>query len=381
MASKSTRDPLLIFAPYLPLRQSVTAGGWWIGPLRVFPGPWRDDRFERLSRMLIADYTTYAGEPVPNPTLIAACEHGADGVWPDQKELRALQLALDFTVIDGNPPWSEESSVYGGWHTATTENSQLHFWPVDLDQGRIARSAGVMVCVTTAGYTIERGFTAQAPIELHLPNDLMLDDELLAALLSVFKGEHDADDGSLARRLAVATTWLGQAWRNTESIRVEERIIMLKTGFEALTDTSNSWRSAEGLEALFRTFPVTSANDFLTQDLVWKPSETESMSYTVKSRVNSCTPLQHWFMSLTVCRNEIIHEGRMSSSSYEVDGSPYTGPYLFVAERILREACRVAMRTFGYDTLWKDRRMRLASRALQPVFDQLREFGAEMQDS
>ena len=358
------RHPLAILAPYLPLRHAVTAGGWWIGPLKDFEGCWRDSRFEELVRLLAASYKTHQGQPIPNPTLIVSEERGADGTWIEETERRALQLSLDFTVLNGNPSLVDEAHRYAGWKVATTDNSQLHFWPVDLEQGQISHAAGTMVRALTGGYTIESGYTAPPPIEMHFPFDRDLDDVLLAALLSVFRGEHDAVDATFARRLATAVTWLAQLWRNTESVRWEERIIMVKTAFEALTGTSKSWPAAESLEALFRTLPLRADADRFAQYLVWKPSETANMKRTHKGAEYECTPLQHWFMSLADCRNQIIHEGKADTLAYADDSSGYRGPFVFMGERILREACRVALRRFGYDDLWKEWAWRVLARRL-----------------
>jgi len=372
MANDNPPNPLVIFAPYLPLTEPVTAGGWWIGPLSAFPGPWLNERFEGLARRLIADYTTQQGEPVPNPALVVSAERGADGTRPGNREWRALQLALDLTVLDGNPPLNGDARRYAGWTVATTDNSQIHLWPVDLEHGAVARSAGFMVEVRTAGYTIESGFNQPASQELHWPRDRSLDGELLAALLATFRGAHDETDARLADRLAVTAAWLSQVWRNTVSIRFEERIVMLKTGFEALTGTSNSRASSQALEARFRTLPLTPLQDRLAEYLLWKPSETPTMTWhSQKGKPWAATPLQHWFMSFADCRNTIIHGGRLESADYHQDGSAYNGPYLFVGERVLREACRVALATFGYSTLWKPPSLRLLSEALRPLFERL----------
>src|ERR1035437_9812749 len=102
-----------------------------------------------------------------------------------------LQLALHFTVLHANPPWSEGTRGNAGWTTATSDNSTLHYWPVDVDEERVTLSSGVMVRSTVAGYTLKDGVTVPAPEELHLPHRVTLDPEVLAATRSVFVGEHD----------------------------------------------------------------------------------------------------------------------------------------------------------------------------------------------
>ena len=136
---------------------------------------------------------------------------------------------------------------------------------------------------------------------------------------------------------------------------------MLKTGFEALTDTSETWQSAERLDELFRKIPLDAAQDTFAAHLLWQPSETDSMSWSDRSgRVRSCTPLSHWFRGFGACRNEIIHQGRLTSPTYE-EPTRYAGPYLQIAERVLREAICVSLREFGYEDLWKSYPIRVLS--------------------
>lgn len=57
MATPSYSDrPLLIFAPYLPVRQAVEVGPWWIRPLAEYSGGSLSDNFEDVSRRLIGSY-------------------------------------------------------------------------------------------------------------------------------------------------------------------------------------------------------------------------------------------------------------------------------------------------------------------------------------
>jgi hypothetical protein len=351
--------PLLIFAPYLPLRSAVEAGPWWIGSLESYTGTWRDARFEDVARRMIASHVAARGQAISNPALIASLESGVDGNWPDRRGMEALQLALHFTVLHCNPIWTEETRNQKGWQTATSDNSTIHFWPVDVDGEGVALRTGFMVQVLIGGYTLTSGVEIPAPEELHLPHGVSLDGEILDALRRVFNGDFDTIDAELAARLSTAVGWLAQAWRNTESIDLRQRIVMLKTGFEALTDTSETWQSAERLDILFQSIPLDATQDRFAEHLLWHPSETESMSWSDRSgRVRPCTPLNHWFRSFSACRNDIIHQGRMISSTYD-ESTRYQGPYLQIAERVLREAICASLRRFGYDDLWKSYSIRL----------------------
>ena len=80
------------------------------------------------------------------------------------------------------------------------------------------------------------------------PRSRQVDAELLEAAYQVFVGKHDDVDAALARRVGIAVDWLAKAWRNTRSVRVEDRIVLLNTGFEALIGTSTTHRSARRLQ-------------------------------------------------------------------------------------------------------------------------------------
>ena len=46
-------------------------------------------------------------------------------------------------------------------------------------------------------------------------------------------------------RIKTAIGWLAKAWRNTATVHFPERVVFLKTAFEAMTGTSNSYISAQ----------------------------------------------------------------------------------------------------------------------------------------
>ena len=54
-----------------------------------------------------------------------------------------------------------------------------------------------------------------------------------------------------ADRLRPAIGWFKKAWRNTETVQFPERVVFLKTAFEALSGTSKSHCTARFLKKLF----------------------------------------------------------------------------------------------------------------------------------
>jgi hypothetical protein len=369
-SSELPREPVIVFAPYLPLREPVEAGEWWIGPLAEFKGHWHGQGFEDLARKLIASFQDARGRTIENPALVAHRQRGADGTWAGVQGLRTLQVALDFAVLDENPNWDEDDESRQGWLTATSDNSRLIVWSIDLEGGRIALSDGAMVQTLVGGLRIDNTLVMRAPTELHIPKGVFVARDMLAALVSVIGGEKVAEDPTLAKRLAIAATWLAQTWRNTVSIRQVERIVMLKTAFEALTNES-SWKAADRLDALFGGLRAAGVTDEVAHDLLWQPSETASMDWTWtedgKSKTKLCTPLSHWFNSFARARNQVIHDGVTSETEYDGPATRYRGPHVFIGERLLREAIRVALRQFGYENLWQSHTVRLLAEGFAKV--------------
>lgn len=374
VAAQRPKEPVLIFAPYLPLRQALIAGQWWIGPLQGFTGKWRDARFKELAEKFITSFQDARGQPIANPALITHKDRGADGLWPGADEFANLQLALDFAVLDANRPWTSESNS-DGWFTSTSDNARLFAWPVDIQSGGITLHDGVMVEMMVGGVHIDDHLAMRAPVELHVPNGVTVAPDLVEALLAVFGGQCTASDATLAKRLATAVTWLGQAWRNTESIRWVERIVMLKTAFEALTDASDR-TAAKRLEQLFDDLRKDDLSDYVAGDLLWRPSESATLERTWRDsrgreRSEKVTPLSHWFHAFEDVRNEIIHEGKTGDLIYNGPAERYQGPYVFIGERLLRESVRVSLRQFGYADLWQSYAVRLTKKDLAPVIDRL----------
>ena len=200
MSGDTTDRPWLGLVPYLSLRQPVTFGTWWLGPVEMYEGPWLSGRFERLARKLIAAHLDASGQPLPNVALLAERERGVGHVEPTRSLFDSLQDALNLAVLTQNDAWSPDSQ---GWHTATTDNAELAFWPIDLTEGRIALNRGLLVRSLEGGHQIERGVTIRAPLELHLPT-ILIDDEVLDASFELF-GRTPPSPASA--RLRTAARW------------------------------------------------------------------------------------------------------------------------------------------------------------------------------
>ncbi len=148
--------------------------------------------------------------------------------------------------------------------------------------------------------------TIRPPLDLHLPpGSLSADTACLEAIYSRVLGSLSSpDENPSADRLHAAIGWLAKAWRNTATVHFPERLVFLKTGFEALTGTSNSRENARKLRQLFEALPATTPK--VSEQLVCSPDE-KPMHASGKQGTELLTDLELWFMALADARNRIVH--------------------------------------------------------------------------
>ena len=163
---------------------------------------------------------------------------------------------------------------------------------------------------------------------------------------------------------------LPKAWRNTATVHFPERVVFLKTAFEAMTGTSKSHVSAQKLRQLFEAVPNTSPTD--SELLIWSPAERPVHTWTFmkqgKPQTAQVTGLEHWFMSFADARNTIIHQGVVPSLTYtNPSNAEYEGSFVFTAEFLLRAVIKVSLAQIGYPDLWRS----ATRRAVKAAFEQL----------
>lgn len=363
---EATGEPLyLTFLPYLTMSGPVAFGGWWLGRVDDFEGNWASARFRDLSLGLLAAFQDADGKPVARPALLARAKDGATGDLPEHSTFQALQRAIHFGSLVRNPYWAPGNSNEG-WSTSTSDNSDIVAWPIDITDGRVTKTRGAIVRIKDGGYTIGDELKIRAPLELHLPSPHSMDDEILSGTYEVLMNEA-LGDRSLAHRIGVSIDWLAHAWRNSRSITFENRIVMLKTAFDALSGTGETYRAAAWLEATFKGLEQDNVDDEDFEELLWSPSEKPRLvrTWSKGKKSEKCTDLVHWFHAFADVRNEIVHEGRASNLSYEMEESAYQGPLSDIGERLLRETIRVCLRSFGFDDLWQPHKHRMLKRAFE----------------
>jgi hypothetical protein len=349
--------PYAIFLPYLPLCRQVDVGEWSLSPISEYSGEWFNGRFQALTSQFIRSFRGPQDEPVNQPTLVSHSVLGCNGRAPTPLELNALGRAVEFSVLDQNPEWSAEgrAGTISAAQTLTTDNADIHVWPIDLVDAHVAQQYGFIVSTLAGGYQISDELVITPPEELRLPfGPVAIDGTIATAIYDTIVGIHVEANPHDAARIARTVSWLAKAWRNTPSISWEDRIVLLKTGFEALTQKSKTHETAASLRELFERVIVGEARLYATDHLLWSPNETSSRRFVGKDgKSHDCTDLEHWFRTFGQARNAIIH-GDLDSGDldYALDGSAYSGPMFHTAERLLREAIKVELTRLGHDRLY-----------------------------
>lgn len=353
-------NPFLMCFPYLPVQRSYVLGPWRVVPASGYTGPWLSKQFEDRSHAFLKAFRDANGKPFKDVYLLVHGTRGADGKRPTRPAINAIQSAMNFAVLDRNPAPGSDNA---GWGTATTDNSELFIWPIDVAEGRVSLGRGSIVPVLDGGHQITDALTVPAPLELHMPFAFTLDQEMLTAIYQLGSRRFSEGEAAIRRRLEVAIDWLGQAWRNSPSLRPSHRIVFLKTGIEALTDTSDSWQAAKRLRRLFES-ELGNESGIAVDELLWSPKETERHAIRVKKVIHQVTDLQDWLMAFSRARNTIIHDGLTPNLMYRRPSSRYNGYMVYTAERLLRESIKVSMGTLGFADLWRTRLARAILKAI-----------------
>ncbi|MCC7061552.1 MAG: hypothetical protein IT456_02040, partial [Planctomycetes bacterium] len=353
----SATNPVLLYFPAIPAPHgmlepsSLGISQWRIG----VPGPnvpWRDDRFRRLSLAFVDTFTPRFGAGC----LVWRVQGGFDGAMPSEDDLAALQLAVTFCLLDANDS-IDRSDPNGGHYLSTTENGLLVVQPIDVAQGFITQVGGGLLRKVLNG----GGRIGEAPIPIAegavriLRPALALVSELLGNALFSWLRDPKRSYRRGAAGLRLAMTWHASALQNARSVTVEQRIIALKTGFEALIGSSNSWKCAQGIRQLFEASTRQHAHVLPWKGILWSPNEKADIArrwqkkngkWTVQHR----TDLEDWFMHFAAVRNDIIHEGVVRHLEYRSPRKTsmphlrrYDGNMFHVAERLLREAIKARL--------------------------------------
>lgn len=326
---------------------------WELGPSRLFANRWKDTRFRRKSEEFLSNFIGPYGQAI-DPSLLCRRGKPLDGRKPSEEEKRALALSLAFALIDRNPRENFLTSRDKIQEIRTTENAELHLW---LIEGRnITIDTGYLIpnCIVNASSSP----VIRPPLDLHMPIFAPEPDSFLLTGIyeTVLCSLRSQDKNSTADRVRVAVEWLAKAWSNSRAVEWPERLVYLKTAFEALTGTSHTRKSAKILREIFESVPHTLESD--ADILGWPPREKPVQTGTwEKSDQHQPTPisgLEAWFMEFGDVRNTIIHEGKLPSLMYAGPNPAFNGHIVSTAEFLLRGTIKILLATkLGYEDAWR----------------------------
>lgn len=358
--------PVVVACPYLPLRKPVEFSGWWLGPLDDYGGLWLSAAFESRVRQFLGSFKVPGGGGIDKPSLLARLDGGVNGEPPSPAEHRALSLAVAYATVDSNPWWTPEAQ---SWSVATADNADLWVQPLTVNNGAIALTRGGRVRTMSGGHSLgDHDFLVPAPIELHLPFGVGLDEVVLQAGYETLL-RPAPEHAERAGRIAMAMRWVTKSWLNTESISESDRLVFLKTASEALTgETRESAEGAKRLKGVFDGALQQEGEGLGVDDLLWGPGEplfVRTWSSKGGTKRASLSALEHWYMALADARNDIVHALAAPMMTYEQKGSPYVGPLVEVADRVLREAIAVELGACGSPYAWRRGVCRASMEALR----------------
>ena len=119
--------------------------------------------------------------------------------------------------------------------------------------------------MNVAGYKIsDPDLVLPTPRDLHIPTLAPSPDPLMLTGVyeTVLRSLRSPGGNPTADRVRVAVEWWAKAWPNTQAVQWPERLVYLKTAFEALTGTSTNWKSARKLRKTFEALPHTGSRSW-----------------------------------------------------------------------------------------------------------------------
>lgn len=359
MTDVNTRR-LLAFCPYLTLSKPHVFGRWTLSPLDHPSVAFDDEEFEAGARQFLSRFVDVDRTPIKNPSILWESGKRIDGASPTPGDLRSLDAALRFSSYDRNPRYREAKRGPGGHSVTTADHGEVFLWPIDIATKHVTIARGSdLLHLLDGGWTYDDDdLQIHPPLELVMPpGTVALDEELLGAVLAVALIAETPGHPQQARATQVLTAseWCNKAWLNSARFTFADRIVMLKVGFEALTDEEKSHRQAPVILHAFERLGA--RGDDPTDELLWRRADATRYPRT-RPRSNppvteQWDPLGHWFMAFADCRNQILHQGIVSSRTYTMAGSAFEGHFFWVGEWILRKAIKVALEEFGFVGLWR----------------------------
>lgn len=328
--------------PALPLARNLELGEWIAGtpPSEI---SWALGRFRELSETLMG---SFANRGFKGGALLWHRDRGFDGSLPADEDIAAIRAAVTFAVLDANDRL--DGDLNKGHHLATTENADLFLQSIDEEDGGITHVRGGALKRTIVGGLKIGGdppplADAVEPILGTVPASA----KLAAAVFTAVRS-----GSSVGPTIATAAEWHRLALANPGAVTTPQRLVALKTGFEALLHESKSHKSARLLRRLFEGATAAHQDLLPWRGVLWSPTERTDLLRTWetpegKKGTERRSEIEDWFMALADARNDIIHSGFLKAGDYaappERPLSRYAGSLFWVGERVLREAIKAML--------------------------------------
>lgn len=325
----------VFFFPYLSLAEPIVTREWGLGGLSVGKPEWRESPVGDWAAAFIRKLRGPNGEAGVPATMAIA--RPVDGQQPSGEalveKLNALATAVQFAAILTNCTYS--AVRWEQEHLVTLENGELRVVEVNTDTRTVAWQEGFIRRRTMSVPLDDPDAVFHAPPTLFAIPTIAPD---LAALSSVYGANMRAVEGDeAAQRILGAIHWYLEAWRNSRSALIRDRIFYLKTGLDALVGTDKTQRAIPLLRGLYERGAARRT------DILWTASTQEFERTDSRGTTYRQPAFDHWYWALSDQRNLLIHESSEPSWQHEEPGSIYAGGYFETAERVLRELILLAL--------------------------------------
>lgn len=309
--------------PYLISRHRVRVGPFELIPWEDLPTvdvaePWLRGRLHGFERMYDSEvvFAQYNGQPL--------------GVAPPDELLDPLRRAVLVATISESSPLDDESDV--GWGAVTADNTLAYVHPIPKDGG-ISVPVGRIVRTWLSGDVEGSRGGVPKPVEMPVPMALPIpDSDIGDAVYSALTMGSET-----ARRLALAVDWLDVAWRNTDSIDDNVRILAVFAGFEVLL--------IDGARADYREM-AKRYDDFLG------PATKTTRHWTKPDGSRTSGEFSDWawwLLCFALLRNGIAHGNPLRPEDYEHEDGRH---HFAIGEQRLRDAVlRTVQVMVGVDDL------------------------------
>lgn len=255
------------FFPALPLDKNLELGDWVVGTPPAAT-PWVSQRFRDLSESLLRSFETLGFK---GAAMLWHRDRGFDGSKPPDDVSLAIHAAVTFAVLDANDRLrlTEPDDGNKARDLATTENADLFIQPITEDDGRIThRRGGLLKSISVGNMKIGAEPPPLADAVERIDSPVPASSALARAVYEMVR-----TDSQRGRAVATAAEWHRVALANPEAVTMGQRLIALKTGFEALFRTSSSRVAAQRLRNLFEDRTRQHLDHFPWKGLLWAPTE------------------------------------------------------------------------------------------------------------